>query len=148
MKKASQAVYPGHLKLEFPSHFRCIHLATEFTREAALIAGFDDKLAAQISIATDEALTNVVKHAYKGKSDKYIKIAAEITEEALTIKIYHTGIPLKKSQIKLPDMRAYIKERRVGGLGLFLMTKLMDEIDYREGREHCCEMKKYRQKGA
>lgn len=148
MKKASQVKQPGILKLEFPSHFKCLHMATEFAREAALIAQFDEKLAAQISMATDEALTNVVKHAYKGKPDKVIRVVAEITDDALTLKIYHTGVPLQKSQIKLPDMKAYIKERRVGGLGLFLMTKLMDEIDYQEGREHCCEMKKYREKGA
>jgi len=148
MKHASQVKAPGILKLEFPSHFKCLHMATEFTREAALIAEFDEKMAAQISIATDEALTNVVKHAYKGASNKSIKMVAEITDDALVIKIYHTGEPLRKGQIKLPDMKAYIKERRVGGLGLLLMTKLMDEIDYTEGSEHCCEMKKYRQKGA
>ncbi|PIE01897.1 MAG: hypothetical protein CSA81_09695 [Acidobacteria bacterium] len=148
MNKKNQPIATGILKLEFPSHFKCIHLATEFARESAHIAGFDRKLSGQIALATDEALTNVVKHAYKGQSDKHIKLAAEITDEALILKIFHTGIPLKKSQIKLPDMNSYIKERRVGGLGLFLMTKLMDEIDYTEGREHCCQMKKYRKKGA
>jgi len=123
-------------------------MATEFAREAALIAEFDEKMAAQISVATDEAVTNVVKHAYKGRNDELIRLVAEITDEALVLKIFHTGIPLKKSEIKLPDMKAYLKERRRGGLGILLMTKLMDEIDYREGKEHCCEMKKYREKGA
>jgi serine/threonine-protein kinase RsbW len=133
------------MRLEIPSELRFIHLATEFAREAARGAQFDDVTAGQISVATDEAVTNVVKHAYEGKPGHVIRLVAEVQEKEFILRIFHTGRPLKKEAIHLPDMNEYIRKRRVGGLGLYLMTKLMDSVDYLEGPEHCCEMRKNRE---
>lgn len=140
--------FSGQVEVTFPSQTRFLYMITMLANNAALLAGFDQSVAGKVGIATDEAVTNVIKHAYKGATDKTIKVKIEIQDDGLTLEIFHKGAPLRNEDIKLPDMDEYIKARRVGGLGLFLITKLMDEVDYVVGEEHCCKLKKYRQTDA
>lgn len=137
----------GEIQITFPSQTQFVHLVTMMANNAATIAGFDRSVAGKVGIATDEAVTNVIKHAYGGKPDKTIRLKIRIDADGLVMWIYHTGDPLRKESIKLPDMEEYIKARRVGGLGLLLISKLMDEVDYVVGKEHCCLLKKYKNPG-
>lgn len=134
----------GEISVTFPSQTSYVHMAAMIANNAAAIAGFDEPIAGKVAIATDEAITNVIRHAYKGKPDKKITLKVEITAESLIIKIIHTGKALKKEDINLPVMKEYIANRRVGGLGLYIINQFMDEVDYRVGKEHCCQMTKYR----
>ena len=134
----------GEISMTFPSQTSYVHMATMVANNAASIAGFDEGIAGKVAIATDEAVTNVIRHAYKGKPDKQITLKVEITKESLIIKILHTGKALKKEDIHLPVMKEYIANRRVGGLGLYIINQFMDEVDYLVGKEHCCQMTKYR----
>jgi len=137
-------VLAGEIQATFPSQTQYVHLITTMANNAAAIAGFDRSVAGKVAIATDEAITNVIRHAYKGKTNKTIKIKICINDDSLTVAIYHSGDPLHNEDIKLPDMEEYIRERRVGGLGLFLITKFMDEVDYVVGKQNCCLLTKYR----
>lgn len=138
----------GDIRVTFPSQNQYIHLVTMVARNAASVAGFSDSVAGKIAIATDEAVTNVIKHAYKGKPGFEITLSATITPESLILQIRHTGEALTKDAIKLPIMKEYIRDRRVGGLGLYIINQFMDEVDYLVGKEHCCQMTKYRNKDA
>ncbi len=135
----------GEVMLTFPSQNRYIHLVTMMASNAAAIAGFDKSVAGKVAIATDEAVTNVIKHAYGGKPDNKITLKVEITSERFVLKVLHSGEALTKDAVKLPVMEDYIKERRRGGLGLYIMNQFMDEVDYLVGDQHCCQMTKYRQ---
>ena len=135
---------PSEIMVTFPSQNRYIHMVTMVASNAATIAGFDKAVAGKVAIATDEAVTNVIKHAYRGDPRKMITFKANITPESLVLKVFHTGEALVKTTIKLPVMSDYIKERRKGGLGLYIINKFMDEVDYLAGKEHCCQMTKYR----
>ena len=115
---------------------------------AAVIAGFDKAIAGKVAIATDEAVTNVIKHAYQEDPDKQITFKVEINPESLVIKVLHTGDALDKNSIKLPVMEDYIRNRKKGGLGLYIINQFMDEVDYQIGKQHCCQMTKYRKKTA
>lgn len=134
----------GELELTFPSHTSFVHMVITLAKNAASIAGFDESVAGKVSIATDEAVTNVIRHAYGGEPGKSITMKIDITDKSLVIRVYHTGKALTKDDIKLPNMEEYIKEKKVGGLGLYIMNKFMDEVDYSVGKENCCQMIKYR----
>ena len=138
----------GDIMVTFPSQNQYIHMITMVASNAAVIAGFDKTVAGKVAIATDEAVTNVIKHAYQGRPDKKITFKVEIHPDSLVIKVIHTGDALDKESIKLPVMEDYIKQRRKGGLGLYIMNQFMDEVDYRVGKEHCCQMTKYRNNAA
>ena len=134
----------GDIMVTFPSQKRYVHMITTVASNAAVIAGFDKAVAGKVAIATDEAVTNVIKHAYHEDPDKQITFKVEINPESLVIKILHTGEALNKNAIKLPVMENYIKNRQKGGLGLYIINQFMDEVDYQIGKQHCCQMTKYR----
>lgn len=134
----------GEIMVTFPSDLEYVHMATTVASNAAFIAGFDKAVAGKVAVATDEAVTNVIKHAYGSQPNHRITLKAEITPESLTLKVVHTGKALTNEEIKLPNMQKYIADRRRGGLGLFIMKQFMDEVDYLVGKEHCCQMTKYR----
>lgn len=134
----------GEIQVTFPSQTEYVHMVTTIAGNAAAIAGFDEKIAGKVLIATDEAVTNVIRHAYGGDPDREITMAISITPESLIIRLFHNGNALREEDIKLPDMDKYIQEKKPGGLGLFIINKFMDEVDYLTGEPHCCQMKKYR----
>lgn len=86
----------------------------------------------KIEMAVDEACTNVIEHAYEGEEEtKPIQICLEATTSRLMISVKDYGKKFNLSPIKPPDLSKFITEKRNGGLGLFLLQSLMDEIDYR-----------------
>jgi serine/threonine-protein kinase RsbW len=134
----------GEVEVTFPSQTRFVHMVTSLASTAATMAGFDKKVAGKVGIATDEAVTNVIRHAYKGKGSNKITLKVNITKESLILEVLHAGEALDGNDVKLPIMEEYIKKRQVGGLGLFIINKFMDEVDYLVGEESGCRMTKYR----
>lgn len=134
----------GEVEVTFPSQTRFVHMMTTLASTAATMAGFDDKVAGKVAIATDEAVTNVIRHAYKGKASNKIKLKVKVTKESLILEVLHSGEALKEDDVKLPIMEEYIKNKQVGGLGLFIINKFMDEVDYLVGEANGCRMTKYR----
>lgn len=93
-------------------------------------AGFDDETASKIVLASDEACTNIIKHAYKYSAKGKININLSFSASKLRISITDEGTHFNSKSIKEPDLKKYYQEKRVGGLGMFLMKKLMDEVVY------------------
>ena len=120
-------------QLLIPSQTRYLNLVTGLAKRAALVAGLDDATAAKVSIAVDEAVTNVILHAYHGEMDHTVELDVRFTEEALTINIHHSGDGISNAQVVLPDPKEYVKHPRKGGLGLLLMSRFMDEVTFGGG---------------
>ena len=131
-------------QLTIPSQTRYLNLVTGLAKRAGMVAGMDDATASKVSIAVDEAVTNVIMHAYHGEADHEVDIELRFKSTALEIHIWHTGHGLDESRITLPDPREYIKHPRKGGLGLLLMSRFMDEVHFAEsdGRNECCMIKR------
>jgi len=131
-------------RLVIPSQTRYLNLVTGLAKRASLVAGMDDATSAKVSIAVDEAVTNVIMHAYGGEADHLVDIELRFTSLALEIHIWHTGRGIREDQIILPDPGEYVKHPRKGGLGLLLMSRFMDEVHFLEGKERneCCMIKR------
>jgi len=134
----------AEFRLNIPSETRYLNLVTGLAKRASLAAGMDDSTAAKVSIAVDEAVTNVILHAYHGESGHDLEILLRFTGMALEIHIWHAGQGLREDQIVLPDPREYVKHPRKGGLGLLLMSRFMDEVHFsqRGDRNECCLIKR------
>ena len=141
-----KAVEQGSIEVVMPSDTRYLHMVTNLTRSASLLAGFARKTCEQMALAVDEAVTNVIRHSYANEGGHRIRIGYTLTTDALQIDIRHGGDQVNLAAVEKPDLEKYIAERRRGGLGLMLMNKLMDrvEFDQEEGLEHQCRMWKYR----
>ncbi len=84
----------------------------------------------KIILSVDEACTNVIKHAYGSSPNEDIEIKVKYSKNKLEITIVDSGIHFDPNSVPLPDLKKYVKERKHGGLGMFLMKQLMDEVKY------------------
>ncbi len=135
---------PETFRLTIPSQTRYLNLVTGLAKRASMVAGMDDATASKVSIAVDEAVTNVILHAYHSRSEHWVEIELRFAPKALEIRIWHTGEGLRENEIVLPDPSEYVKHPRKGGLGLLLMSRFMDEIHFSESpdRSECRMIKR------
>ncbi|MBN1542493.1 ATP-binding protein [candidate division KSB1 bacterium] len=132
-------------KLRIPSQTENLELIRAFVGLVANKVGFSEDDIGKIELATDEACTNVIKHAYDPKDQKALDVAIQIDYQKFTVLVTDHGKGFHPDEIKIPDMKEYLAELRVGGLGIYLMRTLMDEVDYkiRPGLSNQVRMVKY-----
>lgn len=87
-------------------------------------------LAMNLNLVIEEALSNIIFYAFNDKNKHEIKISVSADNKTLTIKITDDGIPFNPLKQKPPDITLPAEERPVGGLGIFLMSQIMDEMHY------------------
>ncbi|MFH0754014.1 MAG: SpoIIE family protein phosphatase [Candidatus Omnitrophota bacterium] len=114
-----------------------------FVREASQRQCFSEELCNKIQLACEEALVNVINYAYPG-SEGDLEIITENKETCLEIVIIDAGIPFDPLSLPAPDIRAPMEERRIGGLGVFMIREIMDEVIYRrDGNHNVLKLVKY-----
>lgn len=109
-----------------PAHLPVVRAALECLCE---LIGFREQARGQIVLAADEALSNVIQHAYHGALDRPIEIAlSRIGGEGggLQIEVHHWGEPAEPGEIRPRNL----DEVRPGGLGLHIMSNCMDRVEY------------------
>ena len=102
----------------------------EFMKETAHECGFSDDVIGKIILAVDEACTNIIKHAYKYSPNGNIHISIKFADTKFEISITDEGLHFNPVMVPEPDIQEYYKQKKVGGLGVFLIKKLMDEVTY------------------
>jgi len=88
-----------------------------------------DKYSFPLETAVDEASTNVLKYAYGGQGG-FFQISCELQGHEIVITIRDRGEQFDPNSIPLPDVDADLENRRIGGLGIYIMKKMMDEVKY------------------
>ncbi|MBR0351679.1 MAG: SpoIIE family protein phosphatase [Oscillospiraceae bacterium] len=90
------------------------------------------KAKAQIDVAVDELVNNVASYAYAPRTGELtIRFEFDTDSRSALITFIDSGMPFDPMQLKDPDVTLAAEERGVGGLGIFLVKKTMDEIRYR-----------------
>jgi serine/threonine-protein kinase RsbW len=107
-----------------------LSLIREFTKDAAKQCGFSEDVIGKIILAVDEACTNIIKHAYKFAENGNINISVKFADSKFEISITDEGIHFNPDSIPEPDIKEYYKQKKVGGLGVYLIRKLMDDVKY------------------
>ena len=102
----------------------------DFISGSARNAGIPEVTVENIILAVDEACTNIIKHAYKLSPEGEIIIKIDYDEEKFTVMIIDYGKSFEPERVPLPDLQKYYREHRVGGLGMYLMKSLMDDVTY------------------
>jgi len=114
----------------FPAQFQYLDEIREYVAGVASKAGFDSREVYSIQLATDEAASNIIEHAYEGVSNGEIEIACGMNGKLLTITLHDHGKPFDPGSVRPPNLKASLSERQIGGLGIYLMRKLMDDVRY------------------
>jgi sigma-B regulation protein RsbU (phosphoserine phosphatase) len=85
-------------------------------------------------LAVEELLTNVVTHAYRGQPGHQAHIGLRLLPEKIEIRLEDAGPPFNPLEAPAPDLEAPLAARPIGGLGLLLVSRLVDRWEYaREG---------------
>ncbi|WP_025745608.1 anti-sigma factor antagonist [Kallotenue papyrolyticum] len=109
--------------------FDLLAMISEFVVEGAQAAGLDEHAVWEVQLATDEAVTNVIQHSYAGAAGP-LTIQTEVRNGAFVVTLIDHGRPFDPDAVPEPDLVSPLEERRTGGLGLYLMRKLMDRVEF------------------
>ena len=96
----------------------------------AISIGFDEDSASKISLAVDEACTNLIRYSFNLDSNYIINITTQFDSKNLIVKIMDQGNPFNPIEVNEPNMVEYFHSFKKGGLGIMIMKKFMDRIIY------------------
>ncbi len=120
--------------LRIPSSYLLLYPVSELSRKILLLYYFPEKDATLFSLAVEEVLSNIIKHSYKGKENGWIEIGWKVSRSKAQVEFKFGG-----TSIEIPneefDLKEYIRERRKDGLGLEIIKRATDEVNYGRERE-------------
>ena len=130
-------------KLSLHNDIRETPKIADFMDDIVGETGIDMGLASSLNLALEEAVVNVMNYAYPKHQTGNIYIEAYAEESHIQFIITDNGIPFDPTQESEPDITASIEDRSIGGLGIFLVTHLMDKVEYkRENDKNILTLKK------
>ena len=97
-----------------------------------------------LHLVIEELAVNIADYAYPDGGDGYLDVLIDKMPEMITITFKDGGTPFNPLERKMPDVDLPLEERGIGGLGIFLTVKKMDEVkyDYRNNENVLTIMKK------
>ena len=120
------------------SDLKDLRRARSFVREfcGALPGGlFDEAGVAALELAVNEAVCNIMKHAYHGRPDQWIQLEAEYVPERLSIRLHHLGDSFDPATVPPPAFDG----SRESGFGVYLIANSVDDVRYsRDERGRNC----------
>jgi anti-sigma regulatory factor (Ser/Thr protein kinase) len=132
---------------QFFAKFEFLDEIREFVGTIARAGGFGDREIYNIQLAADEAASNIIEHAYEGVSNGVLELSCGVKGNIITIILVDHGESFDPSEIPMPDLKADLSDRKIGGLGIFLMRKLMDEVHYEVKPNHSNVLTMTKRKG-
>jgi anti-anti-sigma factor len=108
----------------------------EVARVGAAFAEFADAHALpasvrrSVSVALDELLTNTLSYGFAGREGGEVTVAVELGADRVSVTLTDDGAPFDPFGVPAPDTALPVEERRIGGLGIHLARRIMDEVSY------------------
>lgn len=93
--------------------------------------GLTNKCLCEINLALEELFTNIISYGYNDEAEHWIKFSLSFKGGIIRMEIEDDGIPFNPIEAKEPDIRCALEERKIGGLGIHLTKKIMDEMIHR-----------------
>lgn len=110
---------------------------TEFVDERLEACGCSMKAQMQVDVAIDELFSNIANYAYNPEiGPATIQVTVDGDPLAVTITFIDRGVPYNPLEKDDPDVDLSAEDRKIGGLGIFMVKKLMDDMtyEYRDGK--------------
>lgn len=117
---------PGMKKLKLSPALDSIDAVTAFVEQELEAAGVPMKVITQMNIALDEIFSNIAR--YSGANDATVGVSVE--DGRVTLRFADNGLPYDPTHKPDPDTTLSAEERDIGGLGIFMVKKSMDTVEY------------------
>lgn len=122
----------GSLSLTLDSRLQNVGLAGAAVRGVCLLAGCGPQEADLLQLAVVEALNNAIEHAYRGRPGQLVEVRLSLDGGRLLVEVSDHGQPMSDPRPRPPEFDAQdLSTLPEGGLGLFLIHQIMDQVQYR-----------------
>ena len=119
------------IEKEFEADDKQLHVVLSFLEEELEKRGAGRKEMMGLSLALEEAFVNVAHYAYEGKEPGKVWISLAFEGDDISITLKDQGMEFDPLENKDPDITLKASERKIGGLGIYMVKKSMDEVLYR-----------------
>ena len=127
------------MELKISSDPRWLRMVRAMIQEVSRQAGFNETERSEITLAVDEALSNVMKHSYKGNPDGQVWLSCAADNGCLEVVLRDQGEAVDPAHLEPPPP----DEIRIGGRGVFLIRSIMDEVTFeREGETNVVRLRR------
>lgn len=121
-------------EIKVPAHIDYLGDLRNFVTKAGRKHNFPPTVVNAFKLCIDEAATNIIKHAYRDQ-EGMITMRVIIKKNSMTVTLIDQGKYFDPRRVSDPDLKRYVDIGKKGGLGIFIMRKLLDEIDYHHTEE-------------
>ena len=90
-----------------------------------------DRTIFEMNLALDELFTNIISYGFNDNQEHTIKMSITVEGDQLQMRIEDDGVPFNPLASKTPEFQCGIEECKIGGLGIHLIRKLMDDVHYK-----------------
>lgn len=106
---------------------RAVSMISRFVAENGLAPA----MLHDLNVVIDEALNNIISYGYETDAEGEIAIRLEHRQDEIVVQIEDRGRTFDPLQAASPDLNASLRTRKVGGLGVYFMRSLMDNVSYK-----------------
>jgi len=123
--------------MDITTKISIVNQIPEIEKVCDFVSGFGEendlsqKIIFAFHLALDEILTNIISYGYRDKDEHIIDIHLSLQAGALALEILDDSVPFNPSDAPVPDVNQPLEERKIGGLGIYLVKNLMDEVEYK-----------------
>jgi anti-sigma regulatory factor (Ser/Thr protein kinase) len=122
-------------QLILPAKLENLDSMIKFIMDEADALGFDEKNRFQIRLAAEEILVNIINYAYPDKPGDIEITLTPKENKGLEIEVVDWGFAFNPLAQEEPKTCAPLEERKIGGLGIFLTRKVMNDVRYRRDND-------------
>lgn len=113
----------------FPADKKEVGRVVDFINDFLEKKDTNSKIISQIDIAVDEICSNIFNYAYKDKKGQVL-VEISYQDKMVVIRFVDTGVKFNPLEKEDPDVHLSLQERKIGGLGIYLVKQLMDDVKY------------------
>lgn len=118
--------------IELPAIMENLDESLDFLVYGLEKAGIDKKASYQLRLACEEVIVNVIHYAYPNHQGN-VRISYELAKDGrdIVIMVSDSGYPFNPLEKAEPDISLPMEERQIGGLGIFMVRNIMDNVEYK-----------------
>lgn len=123
--------------MEFIANLEQLHMILKWITDELKSIGVESGSIHRIELASEEALVNIMNHAYQGRSEKVEIKVESFANSHVEISFIDSGPPFNPLDAKPADLNQPIEKREIGGLGIHLIRNCVDDVRYmRDGEKN------------
>lgn len=146
--RIGEAIHPrliARTRLETTSNIAKLPLIRAFVRSFCQdlpVCVLDEASLSQLELAVTETASNIIRHAYRGRTDERLQLVADAFPDRIVVQFFHQGVAFDPATIKPPAFDG----SREGGFGVYIIARSVDEVSYvhDEQKGHCIRLVKNR----